>query len=633
MALRTLAIAFLVLAFSRPTLHADASWMGGGNWSVVVVVDPSLSMVQRSDHGAYIDQARVKARAVIASLDHADEVSVGAPGLAYRQGRDGAEDLINALDVAEATHTVSSELRRAGSYLEEHAAHVNRRVYFLGDLQRSTLVDSVNAVMPAGIPVVLLPLTGAVGDNLTVSHAFITSRIVEHRQPVKLVAVVHNYGADEVRERLVSLFLEERRVAQASVDVPAFGSARVEMTMTPQQQGWIAGSVSIEDDVFPPDNTRYFTVFVPQTRRVLISVGAGASVQFVQAALSSQLERGTLPTEYEMMDGTLPAQAALARYDVVLLLGKPALSSGERSTLVRYVESGGGLLLFPMASGSMEDYDELFLQLGGGTTGGVIRAADGTSLTAQFNHTSLQHPVFEGMFADASRSVESIEVHRMVRYIPRGSAETTVIPLSNGDPLLQEIRKGRGTVFAFAVAPDLSWSNLPLRGLFVPLLYRSIQYLSGGGALEGEMLVVGQPASVTVPSTGSPLHMVAPDGRDAVPRQRELYGMAVLDMDGMLSRQGVFDIRSNEIVVRRVGVNVDAREPDLRPAEAGEAASILAASLQTRVRVDTTSPSGVLLEAGPAGVELWKLLLVLAIVCLVGELVASSIVRPQSANE
>ena len=96
-----------------------------------------------------------------------------------------------------------------------------------------------------------------------------------------------------------------------------------------------------------------------------------------------------------------------------------------------------------------------------------------------------------------------VNIHKMLRYVPRGSAETTVVRLSNGDPLLQEIRTGRGTVFVFAIAPDLGWSNLPLRGLFVPLLYRSIQYLSAGSALEGEQLVVGQPALVTVASTGS----------------------------------------------------------------------------------------------------------------------------------
>ena len=86
LALRTLAIVCLVLAFARPTLHADASWMGGGKWSVAVVIDPSLSMALRSERGAYIDQVRSRAQALIASLDPSDEVFTGVLGMGVSAG-------------------------------------------------------------------------------------------------------------------------------------------------------------------------------------------------------------------------------------------------------------------------------------------------------------------------------------------------------------------------------------------------------------------------------------------------------------------------------------------------------------------------------------------------------------------
>ena len=308
--------------------------------------------------------------------------------------------------MTEVTQTVADELYRAGTYLEANALHVNRRVYFLGDMQRSTLVDSVRNVMPGRIPVTLLPVTGGASENLAIGEATVASRIVKYGQPVKMNVVVRNYGKYEVHDRMLSLYLGTRRVAQASVTIPPDGSAQVEMAMTPREYGWIAGSVRLEDDAFRPDNKRYFTVFVPQTRGVLVVRGLSATPQFVRAALSSRLERGAVPAEFEIVDGTLPPVTVLVRYDVVVLLGKPAFTSGERDTLLRYVEAGGGLLVFPAEAVELKDYSALFGVFGGGSMAGLISAEKGASLTVEFDDMSLDHPVFEGMFTDADRRVE-----------------------------------------------------------------------------------------------------------------------------------------------------------------------------------------------------------------------------------
>ena len=633
LALRTLAIVLLVLVFSRPTLRADSSWLGGGNWSVAVVVDPSLSMSLRNQRGAYLDQARNYAQTVITSLDPSDEVFVATPGGDYIQGQTGAAELLREMDVTERTHSVSDELYRAGRYLEDNASYVNRRVYYLGDLQESTLVDSASAMMPGSIPATLLSVTGAPTDNLAVIDVDVDSRIVEHGQPIQITATIRNFGANEVGDRPVSLFLGDRRVAQTSITVPARGIAEAQMTMTQQGMGWVAGTVEVEDDAFLHDNKRYFSVYVPRTRRALVVRGAGATAQFVLAALSSRLERGSVPTEYEVVENAVPPPEALSRFDVVILLGKAEISSGERNALMRYVQTGGGLLLFPSASAQMEDHNALFQLLGGGVAEGVVSATTGAPVTAEFDNASLAHPLFEGVFANAEYSVESVSVQRMLRYVPRSGTETTVVRLSNGDPLLQELRKGRGIVFVYAVAPDLSWSDLPLRGLFVPLLYRSIQYLSAGSAVQGEQLTVGQPATVTIPSTGARLRVVAPNGRDAVPEQRHLYGSAVLDLGAILTRQGVYEVRSDDAVIRLLGANIDARESDLMPASTESAVAKLTDVLQTDVIANPASPSTMLLQAGPAGVELWKPLLLLVIVCLIAELAVSSIVRSSTARE
>ena len=46
--------------------------------------------------------------------------------------------------------------------------------------------------------------------------------------------------------------------------------------------------------------------------------------------------------------------------------------------------------------------------------------------------------------------------------------------LENSDPLILEFNKGAGTIFYFSTLLDLEWSDLPIKGLLIPLIYRML---------------------------------------------------------------------------------------------------------------------------------------------------------------
>ncbi|MDA0875164.1 MAG: BatA domain-containing protein, partial [Bacteroidetes bacterium] len=76
LALRTLAIASLVLAFARPTMTGPlAARLGGaGRTTAAVVLDRSASMTLRDGGGAYIDQARSLVEGLVGQMESGDEV-------------------------------------------------------------------------------------------------------------------------------------------------------------------------------------------------------------------------------------------------------------------------------------------------------------------------------------------------------------------------------------------------------------------------------------------------------------------------------------------------------------------------------------------------------------------------------
>jgi hypothetical protein len=187
-----------------------------------------------------------------------------------------------------------------------------------------------------------------------------------------------------------------------------------------------------------------------------------------------------------------------------------------------------------------------------------------------------------------------------------------------------------------AVGPTPRWSDLPVRGLFVPLLYRSVYYLSASGAVEGEQLVAGTPGELRISglAPGTALRLVGPDGTEVAPEQRSLFGATLVRVGRTLDVPGIYDVRAGDRLVRRVAVNVDPAESDLRVAGIDSTTAHLTSVLGRPVQLVGGTDGDAVAEAlttQQAGVELWNVFLALALAFLVAEMLVASQWRPETA--
>ncbi len=649
LALRTLAIACLVLAFARPTLESGLAGTLGGraSSSIALVLDASPSMTLRDAQGEYLEQARDVATGLVEQTEPGDELFVlttadnAATDPAAYTSRSAALDALADVTAQPVTATTSQTLGRAGRKLLE-ADHLNKEIYLISDLQRSTFTDSLGAFVPEGVRLVLVPVGDRAHANVAVTEVRVASRIIEEGQPVRVEATLVNYGDEAVEGYGASVYLEGERVAQATADLAPGVPGTVAFTVTPQRRGWLAGLVQIEDDAFEQDNLRYFTLHVPERRRILVVQGEGQRTDYLRLALSPEITQGRVAFDTETIPESRLAATSLGTYDAVVLLGPRDLASGEIEAVTRYVEAGGGLMIFPSEAAQAPDYNALLGGLGGGRVSGFTGSLTARRAIAAFDRTDLEHPLFEGVFdrpGAAQPRVESPDVYYAINYTPGTGGEQTLIALSNSFPFLQEIRHGRGVTFLNAVAPDPRWSDLPVRGLFIPLLYRSIYYLSSGESVAGEQLTVGEPGELRL--TGVPenieLRLVAPDGAELTPEQRTLFGAVLLQTDGSLRMPGIYDVRAGQQLARRVAFNLDSRESNLATYEADEAVEKLKAATGGDVRVLDVAGGGVervmeALRAERTGVELWNVFLLLALIFLIAEMFVARQWRPETVN-
>jgi hypothetical protein len=637
LALRTLAIACLVLAFSRPSITGPlAGFIGSsGPRAVAIVLDNSLSMTVGERQGDRLRIAKDAAMMLAAEADPNDQFFVittsgevePTPGPLTRSTLGEAVARISA---GPQIRTLDRAIARAADRLEASDLGA-REVIVVSDFQASMLEDTVDVASVDDVRVALIGVGSRIPSNISVERVEVVSRVIDDGRPARVDARIRNHGPEVRSDAMVSLYLEDERIAEAVVELPANGSADVSFEAVPRSRGWLRGRLEVDDPSFEADNVRHFVLFVPERRRLLIVRGGGADSRYAELALSPDLAEGRLVFERDVISAAALGGQALGSYDAVLLLGAQNLPSGQASLLAQYVEDGGGLLITPGSDGGDSAVNGLLAAIGGGRLESRVGSLRGERI-ASIDRIEVGHPLFEGVFEGREGiRAEQPDVFATHRYAPGGAAEQSIMWLSNGWPFMQELRYGAGTVLMMTSSPDPAWTELAVRGLFVPLMYRSAFFLSAADAA-GVELTAGGEAIVTLRSSrsvGSVL-VVLPDGTEAAPEQRTVLGTTRVTLGGdMVSRAGFVEVLDGTggSLLRRIPVNLDHRESEPELATVMDAARLLSDRLGVDARPLLATAEGRDMLEGVAtarrGVEIWNVFLLLALAFLVAETLVS----------
>ncbi|MFW5972971.1 MAG: BatA domain-containing protein [Bacteroidota bacterium] len=643
--LRTLAIAMLVVAFARPTLTAQMAGIIGdrGSAALAVIIDDSPSMAAIERTGERFRTARDAALRIVHEADAKDEIfllTTSRGALSTRNlSRSAAEEIIAGLELQAFGRPHVFALSEAAELLQSSRSG-RGDAFLVTDLQRALLPDSLTSTPVGGLDVTIVAVGERAGSNLAVTEVSVPSRVIDTGHPVRVVATISNFSVTDRDALPVSVYIDGERVARSEVAVEAGASADVSFTVTPRSHGWKEGLITLDDtDALELDNERHFSILVPERRRVLMVRGPTADLRYIEYALSPEVSDGRVVFEPTIVPASALSSQAPASYDAVVLAGVPSFTSGEIAAIVDYVRAGGGVLVYPGRDASVESYNALFERLGAGAIEGMTGSPDSGEPIASISEIDGEHSLFEGVFeADSDQRVEPTDVYAVLRMAGTSERVQTLVRLSNGWPFLNELREGSGLVFLIASALEPAWTDLAVRGLFVPLLYRMMFHLTASNAEVGEGLTLSSRRTINIPDRGvsGSVTAVAPDGAEVALEQRRVLGAHRLVVDGReLGTPGIarlVDERGN--VLRMVAVNTDPAESDPALRAPEEAASILSEQLATGVDVlpghGDLSDFSRRIRAARQGVEVWNVFLLLALGFLAAEMLVARRWRPDS---
>lgn len=642
--LRTLAVASMALAISRPALKGTTVLARGASTTAVVLVDQSGSMSAVAPGGSLMADARRAVEGLLASLgpeddlllipyDEAPHPASTGPLADSRRLRAEAQ----ALDpTARATDHGRALEFAARALAQSHS--LNRELFWLSDFQAagfapagtvsSTSPDNmVPAAPPEGpwgqVRIYLMPFAPASRSNVGLSDASLAP--TESGIALGVAGIAHGARPGDLSVEVRDL-ADHAELGRGYLSIPQDGEATTLLPLARLPD--LGGMVAIPDDALPLDNRRVFASGRAGTARLLVrSDGPAGPVRLALEAGSPASGLTVTPVDA----ATLAARIGEA--DVVVLDDLPRLGPLEQQAVLDFYRGGGGLLVVLGRHADPAFWSTTLLrELGLGSLTGIESAAPGSAW--RMRRVVAGHPALAGFPARPGEPLSTASF----RSIPvlggpsRGSTPSRGSMPSRGvtgggtaaspvaTRVLLEYAPARPALIeaphamVLASVLDPAASDFMVSGAFLPLLHQCAKVLARGTA--SGSLVPGERYSAPA---GTGAWRIQDEGGRELSSELVAEGGATRLTSAPLERPGLYRVLRGGALYSTFAVNPSPQESDLSPAP--EQALVRAfppgraqilhpgADLARRVR-----------EAR-YGRELWVWFVIAALVLLVAEMV------------
>ena len=648
--LRTLLILLIVIAFSRPTLKGSlpGAIAEQAKTTAVLVIDDSPSMTASDTHGELFKQAADAAISVTNLLKDGDEavlaklsetrISPAASLSTAQRNFSAIRNALHGMKLSFVHRTLDDALRYSAASLAS-SKNFNQEVYIFSDFKTGMAaqpsLSTPDIVFSPATQFFFLPVGERELQNISIDTIEIPNSIFEVDKSFTVNAHITNHSATAVHNHLLSIIQDGVHAAQKGFDLAAGQSTTIEFTITPKHTGFVNGIVELEDDDLEFDNRRYFTVDVPTEIRIAI-IGSATDARYIELALNTQLADSTasLRLNETILDRLTTTQ--LSNTDVIVLTNPHDLDATSIEKLKTFVANGGGILIFPGAQTTASDFNATLATAFGISKMLPSQQQSQTTSTesfVEFSKTDLRHPIFQGMFEEYDAAVrkqsttkqpllESPRITQSVNLQPTPKSHA-VVTLSNSFPFLTDEQVGAGHILIYSVAAVPQWSDFPFKGLFVPLLHRSVAYLASPQTSSRSILTGDEYTAQSGKVFSERITIVKPNNEAVLlnaSENRRIIRFAQTDLPGN------YIIKSGANTSEMFTVNIDPAESNATRATELQLEKALQPwkipSNHIHHISDAKDIEKTVLQVR-LGTELWKHLLILALLVAIAEMLVA----------
>lgn len=610
LAMRVLAIIFLVLAFAQPVIPTSEETLRTDNTAVSLYIDNSFSMANSTADGSLLDAARQKGREIVEAYSVSDRFQLITNDMKGSEMRWlNRDEVLSALDEIEpspAAPLMSTVATRQLDFLLHnspaggHSKGRSRHAYLISDFQRTT-ADVAELPSDSSMLYTLVPLNAVASDNLYIDSVVLDAPAYIEGGNVAVVIDLRNSGGHDAEKVPVRLTIDGRERAVATVDVAAGSTARTTLAFRIERKGWLDGCVSIEDYPVTFDDSYYFTLHVGDPIRVL-HLDGGATNESLQRLFATD-------SIIDYQHAT-HLQHDLTQYDFVILNEPRGLTSGEVQQLTQWVADGGSLLAVP-GRDEVTALNDLLRSL---QAPRLERWVQRVVKAASVDYDNrLYREVFVGH--DDEMEMPSVQGHYL--FGRDQIVKQSIITLDDNSDLLCSAPTGNGQLYLFSTPLTGAQTDFVNQALFVPTLYNMALYSRPLPPI-AHMLGSDEPILLqnTYDNATKPTAITDGQSLNILPDIRRVAGRHQLVLHDELTHDGIYTLADEHLAF-----NYPRRESQMDFWERQEIAKTIGGRDGLTMVLNSDKPLTEIIRERDSGRPLWRLCILLALLALATEVV------------
>ncbi|MEQ8925337.1 MAG: VWA domain-containing protein [Fulvivirga sp.] len=590
---RLLFLFFLIVAFAQPILP------GEGNTSVstkvAIYVDNSFSMSNETEDGR---------SAFNSAINRANELLKVYPkgttfklltndfepfSITYKSASE-VEDYLTKLQLTGVSRSAHEVLNRLASDTDQDTIDV----FYMSDFQKSTFGDG-NHQLVDQMKLNLIPESFATNSNVFIDSLYIENPFLIGSEKLKLNVSIKNRGEVDVSGLGVKIFMDNRQVSTALVDIPALGSREISFNIGYNLKKLNKGRVSIEEYPVTFDNDLYFVI--NQTDKIsVLEIRNESSSKYIKEVYAN-----INLFDFRSYDVSNLNYNTLEKSDFIIL-NELNLSTALVSALKKKLENNGNVLIIPN-----EQPDLTALGLLGVTVSYSEAESKYKIASPDFND-----PFYDNVFEEKNPRFQMPEAQPVLSL---GNDKTAYLNFQNGSSYLRQIKKG---LFVLASPLRTEFSNFANHALFVPVMYK----LAAQSERDPNKLYYhtnDEYINVKIDSVRvDNVLKLSNDEVEFIPPQRILNNSVQLQIPSNQLNAGFYNLTFNTDTITTLAFNVPQSESILDQYSIEALDQLFKGNTQvlaTANEVDFRKK----LENKYHGTALWKLAIVLALVFLLSE--------------
>ena len=302
---------------------------------------------------------------------------------------------------------------------------------------------------------------------------------------MKLKTGIRNSGNKKITNTPIDLLFGENRVGQVISEFDKGSNKEFIFQAYPEKKGVLVGSVRLPNDDYINDNIWFLTA--PILEKInCIMIGSTDEETSMFRLIIDAIDPEKQLINFETREQPIINRLFLDDVDILIIHNPDAVTKAAFDELDIFLKDGGGLIWF---SGGMEidpTYNKYFSSFSFPKAKTMIESGSGmfsVNISDKDDH----------LLSDLNvRKLEN-ELPECYRYIKHSysNKHNVHLQLNNGDPLLLEFNRGSGTIFYFTSLMNLTWNDIPIRGILVPLMYRLL-ILGGTDELNTFPVTIGK---------------------------------------------------------------------------------------------------------------------------------------------